>query len=82
MAIVCVTVFGTVVYRVQMDYILKDTSAKNYSSIIITVTSAVMNLICSLALTRFYEWIARKLTDLGRKIFFDSFDSVSLYRTL
>jgi hypothetical protein len=48
-----------------MDYILKNTSAKNYSSIIITVTSAVMNLICSLVLTQFYYWIAKKLTDLG-----------------
>ena len=67
MAIVCATVFGTVVYRVQMDYILKGTSARVYSSIIITVTSAVMNLICSIILSQFYYWIAKKLTDLGRK---------------
>lgn len=66
MAIVCATLFGTIVYRVQMDYILKKTSAKNYSSIIITVTSAVMNLICSILFSQFYYWLARKLTDLGK----------------
>ena len=84
MGIVCATVFGTIVYRVQMDYILKDTSAKNYSSIIITVTSAAMNLICSLLLTQFYYWISKKLTDLGRKIFpIYSIDILfSLHRTL
>ncbi|CAF4421807.1 unnamed protein product, partial [Rotaria sp. Silwood2] len=64
MAIICGTVFATVVYRVQIDYILKQTSAKQYSSIIVTVTSAIMNLICSVLLSQFYYWIARKLTDL------------------
>ncbi|CAF1416043.1 unnamed protein product [Adineta steineri] len=63
-AIVCVTVFCTVVYRIQMDYLLKSTSVKTYSSIIITVTSAVMNLICSLILSLLYRWVARKLTHL------------------
>jgi hypothetical protein len=72
MAIVCATVFGTIAYRVQMDYILKNTSAKTYSSIIITVTSAVMNLICSLILSNFYSWMAKRLTDLGMKNFFIS----------
>jgi len=69
MAIVCVTVFATIVYRVQMDFILKETSVSRYSSIIITVTSAIMNLICSIILSQFYYWIARKLTDLGKKSF-------------
>jgi hypothetical protein len=69
MAIVCVTLFATIAYRVQMDYILKKTSVKTYSSIIITVTSAIMNLICSVILSQFYYWIARKLTDLGKKFF-------------
>ncbi|CAF1193623.1 unnamed protein product [Rotaria sordida] len=64
MAIVCVTVFGTIAYRSRMDYILKKTSVKTYSPIIITVTSAIMNLICSIILSQFYYWIARKLTDL------------------
>ncbi|CAF1501688.1 unnamed protein product, partial [Adineta steineri] len=63
-AIVCGTVFCTVVYRIQMDYLLKSTSVKTYSSIIITVTSAVMNLICSLILSLLYRWVARKLTHL------------------
>ncbi|CAF3714176.1 unnamed protein product [Adineta steineri] len=63
-AIVCVTVFCTIIYRIQMDYLLKSTSVKTYSSIIITVTSAVMNLICSLILSLLYYWIASKLTDL------------------
>ncbi|CAF2393453.1 unnamed protein product [Rotaria sp. Silwood2] len=63
MAIVCATVFGTIAYRSRMDYILKKSSVKTYSSIIITVTSAIMNLICSIILSRFYYWIARKLTD-------------------
>ncbi len=67
MAIVCVTVFATIYYRVQMNYILKETSVNRYSSIIITVTSAIMNLICSIILSQFYYWIARKLTDLGKK---------------
>ncbi|CAF0816209.1 unnamed protein product [Adineta steineri] len=64
MAIVCATVFATIVYRVRMDYILKKTSVSSYSSIIITVTSAIMNLICSIILSKFYYWIARKLTNL------------------
>ncbi|CAF3918215.1 unnamed protein product [Rotaria magnacalcarata] len=64
MAIVCTTVFATIVYRSRMDFILKNTSAKSYSSIIITVTSAIMNLICSVVLSQFYYWVARKLTDL------------------
>ncbi|CAF4512927.1 unnamed protein product [Rotaria socialis] len=64
MAIVCTTVFATIVYRSRMDFILKNTSAKSYSPIIITVTSAIMNLICSVILSQFYYWIARKLTDL------------------
>ncbi|CAF0946662.1 unnamed protein product [Adineta ricciae] len=62
--IVCGTIFGTIVYRVQMDYILRDTSAKTYSSIIITVTGAVINLICSLILSQLYYWLAGKITDL------------------
>jgi hypothetical protein len=70
MAIVCVTVLGTIAYRVRMDYILKkDPRFKTYSAIIITVTSAIMNLICSIILSQFYYWIARKLTDLGKKIY-------------
>jgi hypothetical protein len=70
MAIVCVTVFATIVYRVQMNYILKETSVSKNSSIIITVTSAIMNLICSIILSQFYYWIARKLTNLGKNDFF------------
>ena len=66
MAIVCVTVFGTIAYRVRMDSTLKKSSAKAYSSIIITVTSAVINLICSILLSQIYYWIARKLTDYGK----------------
>ncbi|CAF1156581.1 unnamed protein product [Adineta ricciae] len=63
-AIVCVTVFATIVYRVRMDRILKkDPNLSSRSSIIITVSSAVMNLICSVILSQFYYWIARKLTD-------------------
>ena len=67
MIIVCATVFGTVVYRVQMNFILKETSIKMYSSIIITVTSAIINLIFSVILSQFYYWIAEKLTDLGKQ---------------
>lgn len=63
MAIICATVFATVVYRVQVDYLLRKTSAAPYSSIIITVTSAVMNLICSEILSILYYYLARKLTD-------------------
>ncbi|CAF4830476.1 unnamed protein product [Rotaria sp. Silwood1] len=63
MAIVCATVFATIAYRSRMDYILKKSNVKIYSSIIITVTSAIMNLICSIILSQFYYWIARKLTD-------------------
>jgi len=66
MAIVCATVFGIIVYRIQMNYILKTSSVKAYSSIIITVTSAVMNLTCSIILSQFYYWVAKKLTDLGK----------------
>jgi len=76
MAIVCATVFGTIVYRVQMDYTLQNTSVKSYSSIIITVTSAIMNVICSVILSQFYYWIANKLTDLGMKF---SFFGIKLY---
>jgi hypothetical protein len=69
MAIVCATVFGTIAYRIRMDLILKRSSVSRYSSIIITVTSAIMNLICSIILSQFYYWIARKLTDLGKNWF-------------
>lgn len=68
MAIVCVTVFATIAYRVRMDRILKkDPNLSSRSSIIITVSSAIMNLICSVILSQFYYWIARKLTDYGKK---------------
>jgi hypothetical protein len=67
MAIVCATVFGTIAYRVHMKFLLEQTSFSKNSSIIITVTSALMNLICSLILSQFYYWIARKLTNLGEK---------------
>lgn len=67
MAIVCGTVFGTIVYRVQMDYILKQTSVKTYSPIIVTVTSAIINLICSVVLSQLYYFLAKKLTDWGMK---------------
>lgn len=65
MCIVCATVFGTVVYRVQIDYLLRKTSVHSYASIIITVTSAIMNLICSIILSQLYYYLARKLTDMG-----------------
>jgi len=67
MAIVCATVFGTIAYRVHMKLLLEKSNFSDYSSIIITVTSALMNLICSLILSQFYYWIARKLTNLGEK---------------
>jgi hypothetical protein len=67
MAIVCVTVFATIVYRVRMDFVLKTSSVKSYSSLIITVTSAIINLICSIILSQFYYWIAKKLTNYGRQ---------------
>jgi hypothetical protein len=71
MVIVCVTLLATIAYRVQMDFILKkNPNVKMYSSIIITVTSAIMNLICSIILSQFYYWIARKLTNLGTNFFF------------
>jgi hypothetical protein len=70
MAIACVTVFATIAYRVRMDFILKkNPKLKSSSAIIITVTSAIMNLICSIILSQVYYWIARKLTDLGKKIY-------------
>jgi len=50
---------------VQVDYLLRKTSASAFSSIIITVTSAIMNLICSVVLSQLYYYLARKLTDLG-----------------
>ena len=68
MIIICATVFATIVYRIQIDFLLKKTSAKTYSSIIITVTSAVMNLICSILLSKFFYWIAKKLTNRGKVI--------------
>ena len=67
MAIVCANVFATVVYRVQIDYLLRKTSVKTYSSIIVTITSAIINLICSLLLSQFYYWLAKKITNLGKK---------------
>ena len=68
MGIVCVTVFATIAYRTRMSFILiKDPKVKGQAAIIITVTSAIMNLICSIILSQFYYWIARKLTDLGSR---------------
>ncbi|CAF3809059.1 unnamed protein product [Rotaria magnacalcarata] len=58
------TLFATIVYRVQMDYILNATSAKTYSAIITAITSAIMNLIFSILISQLYYWIAGKLTDL------------------
>lgn len=52
-----------------MNVILNNSNISRYSSIIITVTSAIMNLICSIILSQFYYWIARKLTDFGEKFF-------------
>ncbi|CAF3476960.1 unnamed protein product [Rotaria socialis] len=63
-SISCTTLFAIIVYRVQMGFILNNTSVQAYSSIIITVTSAIMNLICSIALSLLYYWVAQKLTDL------------------
>ncbi|CAM4777756.1 unnamed protein product [Rotaria magnacalcarata] len=60
------TLFATIVYRVQMDYILNATSAKTYSAIITAITSAIMNLIFSILISQLYYWIAGKLTDLER----------------
>ena len=79
MAIVCANVFGTVVYRVQMDYILKQTSVKTYSSIIVTVTSAVINLICSLSLSQLYYWLAKKITNMGKKFIFSLNSIICMY---
>ena len=68
MGIVCVTVFATIAYRTKMSFILtEDPKVKSQAPIIITVTSAIMNLICSIILSQFYYWIARKLTDLGKQ---------------
>ena len=66
MTIVCVTVLGTIAYRVRMYYRLKEDTRFNEPGIIITVTGAIMNLICSVILSQFYYWIARRLTDLGK----------------
>ncbi|CAF4102212.1 unnamed protein product, partial [Rotaria sordida] len=61
--IVCLTIFSIIVYRIQITYVLKNVSVSSYSSIIITVTSAIMNLICSLILSPLYYYIAQKITD-------------------
>lgn len=64
--IVCLTIFSVIVYRVQLSYMLiKNTFINSYSSIIITVTSAIINLICSLILSPLYNYIAIKITDFG-----------------
>ncbi len=52
-----------------MNVTLNNSNVSKHSSIIITVTSAIMNLICSIILSQFYYWIARKLTDFGEKFF-------------
>lgn len=59
-----------------MDVILKNTSLKSHASLVITATSAVMNLICSVVLSQFYYWIARKLTDMGNK---DDFINIFIF---
>ena len=82
MVIVCVTLFATIAYRVRMDFILKQNKRiAPYSSIIITVTSAIMNLICSIIFSQFYYWIARKLTDFGRKKLVYILKILVLFRT-
>ena len=79
MAIVCVTLFGTIAYRTRMSFILaKDPKAKSQATIIITITSAIMNLLCSIILSQFYYWIARKLTDFGKELSGKILESLTL----
>ncbi|CAF3386640.1 unnamed protein product [Rotaria socialis] len=72
---ICATLFATIVYRVQMGYIFQNTSVNTYSAILITITSAIMNLIFSILLSEFYYWIAGKLTDLERHKYQTRYDN-------
>ncbi|CAM4780489.1 unnamed protein product [Rotaria magnacalcarata] len=73
-AIVCTALFSIIVYRVKMNYILKETSVQAYASIIITITSAIMNLICTLGLSVLYYRLAKKITDLEHHNFQSTYD--------
>lgn len=65
-AIACTNVFATIVYRAQVTYMLNQTTVKAYASLIVSITSAVINLIVSLVLSKVYYFVARKLTEAGK----------------
>lgn len=61
--------FGVIVYRVILKSILYNiVEIRAYSSTIISVTAATINLILILILGKFYSWLAVKLTDIGNNI--------------
>ena len=55
---------GVIVYRVLIIVVLPE----KYAGIITSITSATINLIIIIILSRLYAWLAVKLTDLGIRL--------------
>ena len=64
--LVLALVFGVIVYRIVLMVALsKSSDTRKYSGTITSVTAASINLVIILILSRFYAWLAERLTDMG-----------------
>lgn len=64
--LVLALVFGVIVYRVIIMVILSQSdTTRRFSGTITSVTAASINLVIIIVLSRFYAWLAVKLTNLG-----------------
>ena len=54
---------GIIIYRVVLNAVLNAKTSRFLGSTIVSITSALINLIIIVLLSQFYSWLAVKLTD-------------------
>ncbi len=66
--LVLALVIGVIVYRVSLMMAFPRKEDQTLISLMSSISAACINLGIIIILSRFYSWIAVKLTDLGKKI--------------
>ena len=63
--LVLALVVGVIAYRVSILMVFPNKEHKQLVSIMSSISAACINLVIIIILSRFYQWIAVKLTDMG-----------------
>lgn len=68
--LVVALVIGVIAYRVSLIMAFPRETDQTWISLMTSVSAACINLFLIIILSRFYSWLAVKLTDFGKTIFY------------